>query len=298
MKINIWIIADGKKGHEKQSEELVYSLKKKLKINLVKINARSFFQEFFNFIFYRKTSYKTDLRPNLIIGAGHKTHLAILLNKIKYGGKAIVIMKPSIPLFLYDLAIIPSHDKVFPSKKKFITDGPITSIVNRHMQKEHKGLILLGGPSKNFYWDDDKILSNIKLISSSLPNKDLTIGSSRRTPISLIEKLKKLKHRNLKFIDHNDVSDKWIKKEIDTSRYSWVTQDSISMLYELIASGSIVTCIELKEKNNKFKDLFEELYLNKVINLSTKKAHRLKTNLKRISEADRCSDYIIKNFIF
>lgn len=297
MKINIWIITDGKRGHEKQSEELVFSLKKKLKVNLVKINVRSFFLEFFNFIFFEKNSYKRDLRPNLIIGAGHKTHLAILLNKIKYGGKAIVIMKPSIPLFFFDLVIIPSHDKIFPKKNIFITNGPITSIVNKHKHKEHKGLILLGGPSKNFEWDDDKILSNIKFISSSFPNRKITIGSSRRTPKSLIEKLKKLNQRNLKFVDHNHTSDKWIKKEIDKSRYSWVTQDSISMLYELIASGSLVTCIELKEKNNKFRNLFEELYLNKVINLSTKQENRLKTNPKKISEADKCSNYIIKNFI-
>ena len=51
--------------------------------------------------------------PDLIIGAGHQLHKPMLRTRWHLGGRCVVLMRPSLPSFLFDLALVPQHDRVW-----------------------------------------------------------------------------------------------------------------------------------------------------------------------------------------
>ena len=296
MKLNIWLILDGKRGHEKQIEDLAFFINKKIKTNITKIKKISFLNTVLNFMRIGNDPCKYFPRPDFIITAGHQTHFDALQKKIRYGGKIILIMKPSIPSFLFDLIIIPSHDNIFWKKNTFTIDGTVNNIMNKNKQEKNSGLILLGGPSKNYLWSNKDVIDQINNILNFNPNLKFTIATSRRTPSELLNDTKFV-HKNLLIVCHESVPHDWLEKNIGNYQHSWVTQDSISMLYELIASGSIVNLIKLESKNRKFEKLFLELERQGKINYqySAHSLDRLSKNNQ--SSAEYCAEFIIKKFI-
>ena len=296
MKLNIWLILDGKRGHEKQIEDLAFSINKKIKTNITKIKKISFLNTLLNFLRIGNDPCKYFPRPDLIIAAGHRTHFDSLQKKNRYGGKIILIMKPSIPSFFFDLVIVPSHDKIFWKKNTLTIPGSINKIIDRKKQEKNKALILLGGPSKNYSWSNKNVINQIKHILNINPKLRFTVATSRRTPMELINELK-FNHKNLLIVSHESVPHNWLENNIGKYKVSWVTQDSISMLYELIASGSIVNLIRLESKNRKFEKLFFELERQGKIN-NQYRAHsldRLSKNNK--SSAEYCAEFIIKKVL-
>ena len=190
MKLNIWLILDGKRGHEKQIEDLAFSINKKIKTNITKIKKISFLNTILNFLRIGNDPCKYFPQPDLIIAAGHQTHFDALQKKNRYGGKIILIMKPSIPSFLFDLLIISSHDNIFWKKNTLTIDGTVNKIKNKNKQEKNSGLILLGGPSKNYLWSNKEVIDQINNILNLNPKLKFTIATSRRTPRELISENK------------------------------------------------------------------------------------------------------------
>jgi len=296
MKLNIWLILDGKRGHEKQIEDLAFSINKKIKTNITKIKKISFLNTVLNFMRIGNDPCKYFPRPDFIITAGHQTHFDALQKKIRYGGKIILIMKPSIPSFLFDLIIIPSHDNIFWKKNTLFIDGTVNNIMNKNKQEKNSGLILLGGPSKNYLWSTKEVIDQINNILNANPNLKFTIATSRRTPSELLNDTKFI-HKNVLIVCHESVPHDWLEKNIGNYQYSWVTQDSISMLYELIASGSIVNLIRLERKNRKFEKLFFELEHQGKINNQYSAQQFVRLSKNNQSSAENCAEFIIKNLI-
>ena len=296
MKLSIWLILDGKRGHEKQIEDLAFCINKKIESNIIKIEKSSFFKVILNFLRIGNDACKNLPNPDLIIAAGHRTHFDALQKKSRYGGKVIIIMKSSIPSFMFDLSIIPSHDKIIWKKNTYLTFGPINKIKNKQKQIKNNGLILLGGPSKNYFWSNKNIAKQINIIINSYPNIKFTVATSRRTPYSFVRELN-LGYKNLNIISHETVSRDWLEKVMGSYEYSWVTQDSISMLFELIACGSKVTCMPLQNKNNKFQELYQQLYKDSLINFSNMKFKKIKFKLISKSSAEKSADYICENIL-
>ena len=296
MKLNIWLILDGKRGHEKQIEDLAFSINKKIKTKIKKIEKISFLNTILNFLRIGNDPCKYLPQPDLIIAAGHQTHFDALQKKNRYGGKIILIMKPSIPSFLFDLIIIPSHDNIFWKKNTLTIDGTVNKIKNKNKQEKNSALILLGGPSKNYLWSNKEIIDQINNILNVNPKLKFTIATSRRTPKELISETK-FTHKNYLIVSHESVPHNWLENNIGKYQVSWVTQDSISMLHELIASGSIVNLIKLESKNRKFEKLFLELERQGKINYqySAHSLDRLSKNNQ--SSAEYCAEFIIKKFI-
>ena len=78
--------------------------------------------------------------------------------------------------------------------------------------------------------------------------------------------------------------------------YIWVTEDSLSMIYESIAVGSKVTCINLKNKTNKLRNITNYLFEKKKINFFQTKNRKLNLNLSKQSVADECTKLFIEFF--
>ena len=92
----IWRLLDGKTGHDKQSLALVKNLKKQTNCKIFNINIQNLENPFLALIFKNYNLNKGLIKPDITIGAGHKTHLHLLAIKRYFGAKIVVIMKPSL----------------------------------------------------------------------------------------------------------------------------------------------------------------------------------------------------------
>ena len=279
----IWRFRDGKAGHDKQSLALVQSLKNQVKCRTFDINVQSQRNPILNIIFKNYKLPEGITKPDIAIGAGHKTHLHLLALKRCFGTKIVVIMKPSLPLKLFDLCVIPKHDDVKSGSNIFITNFPLVNFNLNKKKKENMALFLIGGPSKHFYWDSKKVLEQIKNISQEIKFKKLLITTSRRTPIDFINEYKKLKIKNIKLYEDTKIINDWLDKNIIKVKNIWVTNDSYSMLIEAIASGAYTDILELKTKQGSS--------LSREINAIKK---RIRNNITIQNEAERVSKFIQK----
>jgi mitochondrial fission protein ELM1 len=279
----IWRFIDGKAGHDKQSLGLVENLKNQIKCRVFDFNVQSQINPILNIIFNNYKLPEGITKPDIAIGAGHKTHLHLLAVKRCLNARIVVIMKPSLPLKLFDLCIIPKHDDVKSGSNVFVTN---TSLVNFNLntkKKENMALFLIGGPSKHFYWNSKILLEQIKNISKKFKFKKLLITTSRRTPIDFIDEFNRLKIKNIKLYEYTKTTNDWLDKNILRAKNIWVTNDSYSMLIEAIASGANTDVLELKIKKNS--------KLSREIN-SLKKKIRNKITIQ--NEAERVSRFIQK----
>ena len=279
----IWRFLDGKAGHDKQSLALVQSLKNQVKCRTFDINVQSQRNPILNIIFKNYKLPEGITKPDIAIGAGHKTHLHLLAIKRCFGTKIVVIMKPSLPLKLFDLCVIPKHDDVKSGSNIFITNFPLVNFNLNTKKKENTALFLIGGPSKHFYWDSKIVLEQIKNISKKFKFKKLLITTSRRTPIDFINEFNKLKIKNIKLYEHTKIINDWLDKNIIKVKNIWVTNDSYSMLIEAIASGAYTDILELKTKQGSS--------LSREINAIKK---RIRNNITIQNEAERVSKFIQK----
>jgi mitochondrial fission protein ELM1 len=279
----IWRFIDGKAGHDKQSLGLVENLKNQTKCRVFDFNVQSQTNPILNIIFNNYKLPEGTTKPDIAIGAGHKTHLHLLAVKRCLNARIVVIMKPSLPLKFFDLCIIPKHDDVKSSSNVFITNTPLVNFNLKTKKKENMGLFLIGGPSKHFYWDSKILLEQIKNISKRFKFQKLLITTSRRTPIDFIDEFKRLKIKNIRLYEYTKTTNDWLDKNITRAKNIWVTNDSYSMLIEAIASGALTDVLELKIK--------KKSKLSREIN-SVKKKIRNKITIQ--NEAERVAKFIQK----
>ena len=279
----IWRLLDGKTGHEKQSLALVKNLKNQANCKIYNINIQDLQNPFLALILKKYNLNKGLIRPDIAIGAGHKTHFHLLAIKRYFGAKIVVIMKPSLPLKLFDLCVIPKHDDIKSGSNVFITNTPLVNFNLYMKKKENMALFLIGGPSRHFHWDSKIILEQIKNISKKFKFKKLVITTSRRTPIDFVDEFKRLKIKNIQLYEHTKITNNWLDKNIIKVKNIWVTNDSYSMLIEAIASGAYTDTLELKIK--------KKSKLSREINLVKKKIR----NKRAIqNEAERAAKFIKK----
>ena len=98
-----------------------------------------------------------------------------------FGGRAIVLMKPSLPMRFFDLCIIPEHDGVRPGKNVLLSEGVLNRMEPGTEKDPHKGLILLGGPSAHYGWDEKHLLQQIAEVIRQDPRAWI-VATSRRNP--------------------------------------------------------------------------------------------------------------------
>ena len=140
----IWRILDGKTGHDKQSLALVKNLKSQANCKIYNINIQDLQNPFLALILKKYNLNKGLIRPDIAIGAGHKTHFHLLAVKRCLNARIVVIMKPSLPLKFFDLCVIPKHDDVKSSSNVFITNTPLINFNLKTKKKENMGLFLIG----------------------------------------------------------------------------------------------------------------------------------------------------------
>lgn len=271
--IVIWLFTDGKAGHVKQSNALVFELDKIFSIkvfefheNIMGIIRDSFFTR------SKYSKYQAILKPDLIIGTGHRTHLPMLLTKLRFGGRSVVIMKPSLPYSLFDFCLVPEHDN--PPKRDNVISiiGSLNKVPEGNPRPKEKGLctFLVGGPSNHYKWSTDQILDEIKkhIDSFDNPKNRFILTTSRRTPADFLRELKEKSFHNLEVFDFSETSTGWLDEILQKSEFAFVTPDSISMVYEALSARCFVSLFMLEPKSIKSRVvkninfLFQEHYIS------------------------------------
>lgn len=241
----IWQIHDEKPGHRNQLRGLTNALGELLSIEAHSIRAprrRSCLTALFSKHFAPGQSLPA---PTLILGAGHSTHLAVLAARRSFGGKAIILMKPSLPAKLFDLCLVPEHDGVSDSEKVVNTRGVINAVRPSKAHQRQTGLLLIGGPSSAHGWSDEAMIAQV----ASIVRADLSIRwqltTSRRTPASFLAALEDRQLPNLQVTPHQQTTAEWLPAQLASASQVWVSEDSVSMVYEALTSGAAVGVLKV-----------------------------------------------------
>lgn len=295
--LNIWLISDGKRGHENQSLGLIEALCRKTNCKIATVSVRKGWPYFFYWLSGRFPANENQPRPDIVIGAGHAAHWAILAARRAQGGKAIVLMKPSLPLSWFDRVIVPEHDNLKPRANLLSTRGPINRIQPGTSQNANSGLMLIGGPSSEYGWNETALLKQIHLIALHQPEVAWTLTTSRRTPQGLLSNVDKLGLNNIKTIAYDKVDSNWLPQHLAQSAQAWVTPDSASMVYEALTSGASVGCFELPYLQPGrvalgLKNLVKDGYVTEFS--EWERCGKLKPNSQPLDEAERCADKILQ----
>jgi uncharacterized protein len=294
--IIVWRFVDGKIGHEKQSLALVNFLKLEMNIKSFDIFTTSLFFTVFN----KLKSLKNLPSADLIIGVGHNVHLSILIAKAIFGGKSILIMKPSFPIHWFDLCIIPEHDRYFGRGSVYRTKGALCDIKKIGKKNPRKGLILIGGASRSFIWDSNSVIKQIKKLVIKNPQIKFELSTSRRTPIDFLDKLGRLKeelNKNLKLSNTKKQKNNWVMDKMHEAKYAWITEDSISMISESLTSGQLVGILTLENtKGNRRREALDILKKEGWIFYNQDESYQNKNKLKIFpNEAKKCANWIKHN---
>lgn len=236
----VWRLLDGKPGHESQSLGLARALARLTSVSVHDLPVRDIAAGPFGWLLRRFPAGRDLPDPDFIIGAGHATHWPLLCARRARGGRAVVLMKPSLPKRWFDRVVAPEHDGVRPGGNVIVTRGVLNAM--RPGQKQAgRALVMVGGESKHFIWRDEDVLAAVSAIMTAWPGA--TITDSRRTPSDLSTRL--ARDYGDRFLAWGDCPPGWLAAELAQAEVAWVTEDSVSMIYEALTAGCAVGLLGL-----------------------------------------------------
>ena len=247
MKI-IWQIKDGKRGHENQSRGLIRALSKLMAVECVEIDTTIAGASWLDYLLGRSADFSGLPKPDLIIGAGSQTHATILAAGRATRAPTVVMMAPPPGISrLFDLCIVPEHDD--RSGANFITTRGVLNLIESSPNKiSNQGLCLIGGSSKHHGWEGQQIVEQITRVATTSQEINWTATTSRRSPKATSTEIAAIKADNLTVVPVKDTDEDWLPSQMATASYVWVTEDSVSMIYEALSSGAKVGVLPVPRK--------------------------------------------------
>jgi hypothetical protein len=236
--------------------------------------------------------------PDLITGAGHHTHAAMLSARHSRGGKCVVIMTPSIPVSWFDLCLIPEHDNPEVRENIVTTKGALTTVLPAQNKDPDLGLILTGGPSRHFTWDEPGLMKQITRIVSDAGHR-WYIADSPRTPETTRALLGSVKGSRLEYRPYPQTSRTWLEQQLAEASLIWVTEDSISMISEALTCGAGVGLLSVPAKGeNRISQANRELARANYVTTFADwcQGHPLSPPSLDVNESERCAKIIIERF--
>ena len=158
-------------------------------------------------------------------------------------------MKPTIPAAFFDLCLIPEHDlSGRPADNILATRGMLNRIPAEQPPKRDRGLILIGGPSKHHGWNHETLIESISSIVAGHSSLDWHLADSRRTPDHFLDHLSSL---DLTVHSAADKPPDWLPAELLSAKEIWVTEDSMSMIYEALTARARVGLLPMPRKSKR-----------------------------------------------
>jgi len=290
----IWIIGDGKPGHENQSLGLADAIGRKTPCTVHRISiagTRGLFSRI-------KAAIRASgglPKPDLIIAAGHSTHPSLLWLARKHSARSVVLMKPSLPMSWFDLCIVPQHDFPGGATRKYLilTHGALNRVTPPVGMARTGKMILIGGPSSSHGWDGAPLIDALTEISTT---GSWQLTDSRRTPEGFIGEI----HTQLPEVEvfpHSQTTPDWLPAKLAAADEVWVTEDSVSMIYEALSSGARVGLLpapRLQQESRVLRGvelLVTEKFLTPYSEWKT--TRHLAAPPSVLREADRCAEVLL-----
>lgn len=244
--LRLWMLTDHKPGHTSQLQGLAQRLQAHTDVDVHWLDAEKLQSQWQDWLLKRWPGPADLPAPDLVIGAGSATHALILLARRVFGCMAVVIMRPAIPLFLYDAAIVPRHDRPPLRDSILTTSGVMNTVTPRPSASPATAhTMLIGGISKHFHWSSAEIVTQIQAIVDANPAVHWTLTNSRRTPDDFGDLLQQKQLAQVTFVPHTETPRGWLATQLGQSSEVWVTPDSVSMVYEAITAGAAVGLFKL-----------------------------------------------------
>ncbi len=238
--LEIHVLSDGKPGHQNQSFGLAEAIGRVRPVQISKISLGGIKGPLGRL---RKAFHDSKALPlpQLLLGAGHAVHTSLLALSRRHDVPCVVFMKPTLPTALFDLCLMPEHDLggKEPPDHVIATLGALNRVPPPDGRRRHGGLILLGGPSSSHGWDGGGIQSAICEIVSAGRDRPWRVTDSRRSPTGTLGSLT-VACPALAAYPHSETGRDWLPQMLAEAAETWVTEDSISMIYEALSSGSRV----------------------------------------------------------
>lgn len=295
--MHIVYISDAKAGHRSQAVGL-YKAMQRLSNSEVTFQEISVQQLPVFTLLKGMVSHQLPLfeqKPDYIFGVGSHTQARVLLlGKVYPQAKTVILMKPNFPFSWFDYAIIPEHDGVPEKGNVILTQGALNPIVNQQRHQADRILIALGGSSKRHQWNEAKVLAAIQQIADNHPHSEIILTTSRRTPKEFLEHLSAQSYAiQLQIFPVEETPQGWIFEEMQKAEAVWVTEDSVSMIFEALTAGCKVGVIGIDRlKSDRITTLLDQL-----LSTTSDKPHHNLLNLK-LNEATRVADILLKKIEF
>jgi len=295
----LWLITDNKPGHRSQLQGLAQALAARTAVEAHWIDAPAGRNALWQWLAGRFAPGATLPDPHLILVAGHRTHLAGLAARRARGGKLIALMRPSLPLGCFDLCVIPQHDKPPARANVVATRGVLNTARPSPERAADKGLFLIGGPSKHHGWDTPGLLAQIDAILAATPAMRWTLTTSRRTPADSEAALLALRARGVDVRPVRDTPPGWAMEQVARSAQAWVTEDSVSMVYESLTAGAATGLLAVPRLGETritagVADLQREGFVTRFADWQREGA--LHAPPTRVSEADRVAAVVLSRW--
>ena len=247
--VTLWQICDGKRGHQSQSTGLIEALGRHAPLTVCRVAAPPLMRSLES-CFSRHTPWARDLPPpQVAVGAGHATHAVLLTLRRVYRARTIVLMRPGLPLSWFDYCLVPSHDNPPVRDNVIITTGAVNPIRLQSNHDPGHGLILVGGPSRHYRLDPVALLSRIRQLLAGHTRRYWTLSNSPRTPAQLTRELAGLEADGVDVVLWDQCDEGWLAGALARSSDVWVSEDSISMIYEALTAGCRVGLLPLPRKS-------------------------------------------------
>ena len=292
----IWVLDDGKPGHRNQSLGLAEAMGR---IRDVSIHLLSLPHNVGIFSRIKKACEEAGKlpKPDFVMAAGHKTHLALLYLARKTGARSVVLMKPSMPCRWFDHCLIPEHDFQEGAKTPrnvILTKGALNRVTYDPGAKDGSGLILIGGKSSEFGFNGESLHKAINEIVGQDEGVQWTLTDSRRTPTGFLQSLKGIP---ISTHPHQTTDSDWLPNQLRRASVVWVTEDSVSMIYEALSSGAQVGLLPMPRVKNAGRVARGVESLLQEDRLGAYSSWRQSSELPRghgiLAEADRCANEVL-----
>ncbi len=292
--LSILILTDGKPGHQNQSIGLAEAIGRLTPVEI----SRRFVAGSALAGWFRRPA-RDHPQPDLVLGAGHATHFPLLKIARRTGASCVVLMKPSLPVGLFDLCLVPRHDfgDKAPPPNVVTTVGAINRVPPPADQERRGGLILLGGPSSTHDWDPDGIQRQVGTIVDSCGNRPWRITDSRRSPAGTLDAATTACPA-LVAHPHADTGPEWLPLRLTEAAEVWVSEDSVSMIYESLSSGAPTGLLKVPRKRRSrvtrgVDTLIDEKWITPFE--AWQPGEALAAPPRILREADRCARITLEN---
>ena len=299
--LRIQILSDGKPGHENQSYGLAEAIGRVRPVEISKIALGGVKGAIARFRQAWRESAALS-KPHLLIGAGHAVHPAMIALARRSGAPCVVMMKPTLPTALFDMCLVPEHDlggKV-PAENVVATLGALNRVPPPGGAKEREGMILLGGPSASHGWDGPAVVAAVRAVVEGGRGLAWRATDSRRSPEGTLAALAGM-IPGVEIHPHGETGRDWLPKHLAEASEAWVTEDSISMIYEALSSGARVGLLPvpaIKKAGRVARGiarLAEAGFVTRFADWSPQTG--LAEPPRVLREADRCAEIVLKRLI-